>query len=113
MGFQKYIFSLFQTNDLKTVYRGVKFTCHFTLNEVTERWNALMYEPIISKLALSAIKNLHPEVVLAVQRRALFSKAEQDLLSTINANRVRHTNLVITEPLPQNSFCFLRIPHLR
>jgi microspherule protein 1 len=44
------------------VHRGVKFTCHFTLAEVQDRWNALMYDPIISKLALSAIKNLHPEV---------------------------------------------------
>jgi microspherule protein 1 len=53
---------LIQINDLVSVHRGVKFTCHFTLAEVQDRWNALMYDPIISKLALSAIKNLHPEV---------------------------------------------------
>ena len=40
------------------VHRGVKFTCHFTLMELTDRWNALLYDPIISKLALSAVKNL-------------------------------------------------------
>jgi hypothetical protein len=81
-------FLFLQTNDLPSVYRGIKFTCHFTLNEVQERWNALMYEPIISKMAMQAIKNLHPEVVLSVQRKALFSKAEQDVLGTVKANTV-------------------------
>ena len=77
-----------QTNDLASVFRGIKFTCHFTLNEVQERWNALMYEPIISKMAMQAIKNLHPEVVLGVQRKTLFSKQEQDILGTIKATSV-------------------------
>ena len=40
------------------VHRGVKFTCHFALGELQDRWSALMYDPIISKLALSAVKNL-------------------------------------------------------
>ena len=70
------------------MYRGVKFSCHFTLTEVQERWNALMYEPIISKLALQAIKNLLPEIVLSVQRKTLFSKLEQDTLATIKASKV-------------------------
>ena len=65
------------------VHRGVKFTCHFTLMELTDRWNALLYDPIISKLALSAVKNLHPEVVLAVERRTLFSKEEHDLVAGV------------------------------
>ena len=47
-----------QTNDLVAVHRGVKFTCHFALQELQDRWGALMYDPIISKLALSAVKNL-------------------------------------------------------
>lgn len=79
-------FSSFQTNDLVSVHRGVKFSCHFTLTEVQERWNALLYEPIISKLALQAVKNLLPEVVLATQRKTLFSRQELDTLCTIKAS---------------------------
>ena len=47
-----------------------------------------MYNPVISKLALQAIRNLHPEVVLQVQRKTLFSQAEIDLLSTIKSSAV-------------------------
>ena len=47
-----------------------------------------MYNPIISKLALLAIRNLHPEVILQVQRKTLFSQAEIDLLSTIRSTTV-------------------------
>lgn len=60
-----------------------------------------MYEPIISKMATQAIRNLHPEVVLAVQRKTLFSKAEQDLLGTIKANPVSI----------EGFFCFSTINH--
>ena len=77
-----------QTNDLPSVHRGVKFSCHFTLTEVNSRWNALLYNPIISKLALQAIRNLHPEVVLQVQRKTLFSQPEIDLLSSIKSTTV-------------------------
>jgi len=82
-----------QTNDLPSVHRGIKFSCHFTLTEINSRWNALMYNPIISKLALLAIRNLHPEIILQVQRKTLFSQAEIDLLSTIRS----------TTPPPQPS----------
>jgi microspherule protein 1 len=78
-----------QTLDLTSVSRGIKFSCHFTLAEIQERWYALMYEPIISKMAMQAIKNLHPEVVLATQRKTLFSKAEQDIIGTVKAATVR------------------------
>ncbi len=84
----------FQTNDLASVHRGVKFTCHFTLPEVQERWFALMYEPVISKMAVQAVRNLHPEVVLAVQRRTLFSRREQEVVGTIKASTVKKTLLL-------------------
>ena len=38
-----------QTNDLAAVHLGVKFSCRFTLQEVEERWYALLYDPQISK----------------------------------------------------------------
>lgn len=75
-----------QTNDLSLVHRGIKFSCHFTSTEVNSRWNALLYNASISKLALQAIRNLHPEIVLQVQRKTLLSNAETDLLSTIKSN---------------------------
>lgn len=63
-----------------------------------------MYEPIISKLALQAIKNLLPEIVLSVQRKTLFSKAEQDTLSTIKASQVKQTiTLLKNNPLYSKS----------
>ena len=68
------------------MHRGIKFSCHFTLTEVNSRWNALLYNATISKLALQAIRNLHPEVVLQVQRKTLLSNAETELLSTIKSN---------------------------
>ena len=37
-----------QTKDLGAVIKGVKFSCHFSLSEVQERWYALMYDPVIS-----------------------------------------------------------------
>lgn len=71
---------------MSIVHRGVKFSCHFTLTEVNSRWNALLYNATISKLALQAIRNLHPEIVLQVQRKTLFSAAETELLSTIKSS---------------------------
>ena len=73
--------------DLASVYRGVKFTCHFTLSEIQERWNALLYEPIISKMAVQAIRNLQAESVLAIQRKTLYSTKEQEALKSIKASQ--------------------------
>ena len=93
----KMILYSLQTNDLPSVHRGIKLSCHFTLTEINSRWNALMYNPVISKLALQAIRNLHPEVVLQVQRKTLFSQAEIDLLSTIKSSAVNLLLLNIFE----------------
>ena len=43
------------TRDLGSVFKGVKFSCHFTLAEIQERWYALMYDFVISKLAMEAV----------------------------------------------------------
>ena len=47
-----------QTRDLGSVFKGVKFSCHFTLGEIQERWYALKYDPVISKLAMEAVRKL-------------------------------------------------------
>ncbi|XP_064597826.1 microspherule protein 1-like isoform X2 [Liolophura sinensis] len=74
-----------QTNDLSAVHLGVKFTCRFTLREIQERWYALLYDQVISKLAITRIKQLHPEIIMSVQAKALFSNKEEELLGTVSS----------------------------
>ncbi|XP_049542419.1 microspherule protein 1 [Anopheles darlingi] len=80
------ITGILQTNDLRMVHRGTKFSCKFTIQEMQARWCSLLYEEPISRIAVAAMRNLHPEMVESVQRKALFSVAEEELLGTIKAN---------------------------
>ncbi|XP_054277295.1 microspherule protein 1 isoform X2 [Macrosteles quadrilineatus] len=80
------ILAVQQTHDLRMVHRGVKFSCRFTIQEVQQRWYALLYDPVISRLAVAAMRNLHPEVISSVESKALYSKAEEELLATIKPN---------------------------
>ncbi|XP_041097858.1 microspherule protein 1 [Polyodon spathula] len=77
--------AVLQTTDLTAVHLGVKFSCRFTLREVQERWYALLYDPVISKLAWQAMRQLHPEAIAAIQSKALFSRSEEALLSQIGS----------------------------
>jgi len=45
----------------------------------------LLYDPTISRLAISAMRNLHPESVANIESKALFSVAEEELLATIQS----------------------------
>ncbi|XP_078460216.1 microspherule protein 1 isoform X6 [Lampetra planeri] len=72
-----------QTNDLAAVHMGVKFSCRFTQREVQERWYALLYDPVVSKLACQSMRELHPDAIVAVQSRALFSKDEERILAKV------------------------------
>ncbi|NWH75534.1 MCRS1 protein, partial [Piaya cayana] len=78
--------AVLQTNDLTSVHLGVKFSCRFNLREIQERWYALLYDPIISKLACQAMRQLHPEAIAAIQSKVLFSKAEERLLSQVGSS---------------------------
>ncbi|XP_051967619.1 microspherule protein 1 isoform X1 [Xyrauchen texanus] len=78
--------AVLQTTDLTSVHLGVKFSCRFTLREIQERWYALLYDPIISKLAWQAMRLLHPEAIAAIQSKALFSQAEEALLAKITSS---------------------------
>lgn len=86
-----------QTNDLRMIHRGVKFSCKFTLQELQQRWYALLYEPAVSRIAVSAMRNLHPELVESVQRKALYSVQEEDLLGTIKSVCIRIPCLVCNQ----------------
>ena len=72
-----------QTNDLTAVHLGVNFSCRFTLQEVEERWHALLYTPRISQLAIEAMKALHPGVVTMALNNALWSQEEEAVLARI------------------------------
>lgn len=76
-----------QTNDLKMVHRGTKFSCKFTMNELQNRWYALLYEESVSRIAVAAMRNLHPELVENIQGKALYSNQEEELLATIKSVR--------------------------
>lgn len=74
-----------QTNDLRIVHRGVKFSCKFTIQEMQNRWYSLLYDEPISRIAVAAMRNLHPELVAGVHNRALFTTQEEELLGTIKS----------------------------
>jgi len=75
--------SVQQTNDLEDVHRGVKFTCKFTLKEIENRWYALMYDPTIAKISVSAIRQLPTDVVALIHQKTIFSKQEEDILKHV------------------------------
>lgn len=77
-----------QTNDLRTVHLGTKFSCRFTPQELQQRWYALLYDQAVSRVAVAAMRNLHPDMVAAVQDKALWSTQEEELLSTIKSVRI-------------------------
>lgn len=77
------VLGVMQTNDLEDVYRGVKFSCRFTAKEIGDRWYALLYDPTIAKIAVSAMRQLHPDIIAQVHRRVLYSQVEEDLLKTV------------------------------
>ncbi|XP_034834124.1 microspherule protein 1 [Maniola hyperantus] len=75
-----------QTNDLRVVHRGIKFSCRFTVGELQSRWYALLYNAEVSRVAIAAMRNLHPDLIAAVQQQALYSNAEEELLGTLSSN---------------------------
>ncbi|KAK2149930.1 hypothetical protein LSH36_430g00060 [Paralvinella palmiformis] len=94
-----------KTCDLTAVFHGVKFSCKFTLKEIQERWYALMYDSVLSKLAIQAMKQLHPDVIAEINTKALYSKHEEDLLKRITSNS-QPTVDVFQECLSQNHSVF-------
>ncbi|XP_015176506.1 PREDICTED: microspherule protein 1 [Polistes dominula] len=97
-----------QTNDLRMVHRGTKFSCRFTLQEIQQRWYALLYDSAVSRVAVQAMRNLHPELIASVQARTLYSKAEEDLLGTVKSTS-QPTLEVFQELLEANAHTFF--PH--
>ena len=72
-----------QTNDLDSVYRGVKFSCKFTIKEIEDRWYALLYDPTLAKIGVAAMRQLHPETIAQIHKKCLFSEEEENILKTV------------------------------
>lgn len=102
------ITAVMQSNDLQLVHRGVKFSCKFTLQEIQQRWYSLLYEPTISKLAVSAMRNLHPDVIANIESKTLYSKEEQQLLASIKSSPIPPTLSTFEELLSKNYLTFHR-----
>ncbi|XP_031618464.1 microspherule protein 1 [Contarinia nasturtii] len=79
------IIGIQQTNDLRMVHQAVKFSCKFTFQEMQNRWYSLLYDEPISRIAVAAMRNLHPEVVESVHAKALYTTQEEELLGTIKS----------------------------
>ncbi|XP_065827278.1 microspherule protein 1-like isoform X2 [Oscarella lobularis] len=90
------ILAVQQTNDLESVYAGVSFSSSFTLSDIQERWYALLYDPYVSRLAVEAIRQLHPEQIAEIESKALWSKEEEKLLSEISC-----ANLDMVKPFEE------------
>ncbi|CAG9763491.1 unnamed protein product [Ceutorhynchus assimilis] len=80
------IIGIEQTNDIDIIHLGTKFSCKFTKEEISSRWYALLYDHAVSRVAVQAIRNLHPEMIAAVQSKALWSEEEEKILGTIKSN---------------------------
>lgn len=92
-----------QTNDLRMVHRGIKFSCKFTVQELQSRWYSLLYEETISRLAVAAMRNLHPELVEAVQAKALYTTQEEELLGTVKSVSLVESLLVFVSNSSRSS----------
>lgn len=79
------IIGIQQTNDLRLVHQGVKFSCKFTIQELQNRWYSLLYDEPISRIAVAAMRNLHPEIVESVHSKALYTVQEEELLGNIKS----------------------------
>ncbi|XP_041450979.1 microspherule protein 1-like [Drosophila obscura] len=96
-----------RVNDLKIVHRVCKFSCMFSLKEVHQRWQALLYSPMDSQTAMSAIENLHPETAAAVRAQTILSPEEENIIMTIKSTE-EPTLAQFQELLDQNAAIFLR-----
>lgn len=74
---------------------GTKFSCRFTVQELQQRWYALLYDQAVSRVAVAAMRNLHPDMIASVQDKALWSAQEEQLLSTIKSVRIYFFNLLL------------------
>ncbi|OTF76006.1 microspherule protein 1-like protein [Euroglyphus maynei] len=81
------IINVEQTNDLRKVHDGIKFSSKFTYSDIEQRWRSLLYDKNVKNLALAAIRQLHSDIVQSIESRALFSDAEEELLKKLESRK--------------------------
>ena len=97
-----------QINDLALVHMSVKFSCKFTLQEIQERWYALLYDPVISALARQAMKSLPKEIADEAHAKAPFNKAEEEILSQVLSSSQPNLE-IFKDILQRHSLTFHRL----
>lgn len=76
--------AVLQVCDLQTVHLMVRFSCNFTQKEIQDRWFALLYDPMVSRLAQQSMKALPSDVINQIMKNALWSRDEDCILADIN-----------------------------
>ena len=66
--------------DWTTINENVKFSCHFTLDEIKERWFHILFDPKISKHSKAAISTLPAELRKLWEAKTEFSDFEDEVL---------------------------------
>lgn len=104
--------SIMQLDCLEDVHMLTKFTKKFTLNELNERWYAILYDAPISKLIYNNMKKLHSDDVLRLKKLAPFSKSENKHLISIHSDINTDEEFFFDEFLKKNRTKFYdsRIP---
>lgn len=87
-----------QVKDLRLVHLCVKFSCHFTQDEIETRWHTLLYDRNISSHARQAMQQLPREVADEVNKKTLFSDEEEAILCKIpsTTNQLDFAPLLVT-----------------
>lgn len=75
-----------QTCDLQMVHLAVRFSCNFTLKEIQDRWFALLYDPLVSRLAQQSIKALPSDVINKIIQNVLWSRDEDCIIADVDTD---------------------------
>ena len=94
-----------QTSSIVSVFLGTKFSCKFTLKEVEERWDALLYNPTLSAAAMGEVGVLSAEERSFSNSAVLWSPREEDILSLL-ASQPEPSLLAFEETLADNLSSF-------
>ncbi|KAI6652899.1 Microspherule protein 1 isoform X3 [Oopsacas minuta] len=74
-----------QTSSLLSVFLGTKFSCKFTMKEIEERWDALLYNSALSTTAMEDIALLCYDERSFSEAAVLWSPEEERTLTLISS----------------------------
>ena len=94
-----------QTSSLVSVFLGTKFSCKFTLKEVEERWDALLFNPALSAAAMEEVGLLSAEERYFANSAVLWSPLEEDILAQI-ASQPEPSLIALEDILTENPSIF-------